>query len=268
MEQLLELLKAVQLQEGGTPVDLSLHPTIGEVLKKAIAHGSQTEKAKLYNELNGLKGQLSTATTELATLRAQQAQALQNAPAQSNPSTATNTPNTPGTSTDQLLTQVLERLGANNQNSNTGITKEDLAGMLSTTVNQVLPGLLQPLQEKLSTMERANLEEYRQRRLAELGDTVIPELVKGSTREEIEASIAPAREIASRYAPKGGGTQNPPTGTPPAAPTTQAPAVVNPPAAVQNPPANTRLIPDVSQMSDKEYAAQREELMRKLQTAV
>lgn len=266
MEQLLELLKAVQLQEGSSPVDLSLHPVIGEALKKAIAHGAQTEKTKLYNERNGLKGQVSTLNNELTALRAQQQQALQTAPAQSgNPSSASNAPQQPGnTTTDQLLAQVLAKLNTQqDQPTNGGITKEDLAGMLSTTVNQVLPGLLSPLQEKLAALEKGNLEEYRQRRLAELGDAVIPELVKGGTREEIESSIEVAKGIASKYAPKAA-EQNPPAGTPPVA----TPPVVTPPASVTNPPANMPAIPDVSKMSDKEYAAQRDELLRKLSTQV
>lgn len=58
---------------------------------------------------------------------------------------------------------------------------------------------LDTITERLNSTEKESVASYREKMLAELGESVIPELISGTTKEAIDASVAPAKAARSRY---------------------------------------------------------------------
>ena len=262
MEQILALLKSVTMPDG-TTADLSQNAILLDALKKGIAHGSQTERDKLYPEIDRLKAATKAApqvpvttptqtqpTMEeiLALLRPQQAQAAapQNAPQQ--------TPQPNGFNQEHIA--------------------EMMAQMFNERVPQILKAQLDPFTEQLTAIRNESLEAYRSRRLAELGNTIIPELVKGVSKEEIEASIEVSKSVMSRFSPT---PPTPPQQEPPQQAAQQQAAQPQqptyqrtppPPVIIPNGAQNGVGVADVKNLSMSEYAAQREQMLRNLGSLV
>jgi hypothetical protein len=270
MDQILELLQAVQIAEDGDPVDLSKNPVITEAIRKAMTKGAQTEKAKLYKDLETYKARV----TEL------EAQTGQNQPAGSEDALV-----------NKILAKMEDKLAtlmpANTSNSpaaptakpgepaanpapgaaSTGLNQEEqLAAMVSAAFNKVIPKILEPLQSKINDLEKGRVAEYKQQRLKELGGSIIPELVEGNSIEEIDASIKLAQELAKKY--NLGSQPAPPApapGTPPAQPATPPAPVIPPPANMPTPTSQQPDMPNAFKMTPEQYAAQRGSLLTQLQ---
>lgn len=238
MDQLLELLKAVILQDGGEPVDLSQNTTIRSALSAAIAQGAKTEKDKVMPDLTRLKTELGAATEELKILRAQKPSDVN---AALDEIRAALKQTTPAATTDPTIKP---------------LTKEDVAALLASAVNDVIPKLMQPIEAKLAGLEKESVESYRLRRIKELGDAIIPEVVSGDTIEAVEASITLAKDLAAKYL-----SQTPP----PVAPV--APPPVAPPA-LPTPPPGDPLVDQVKNLNKAQYAQQREGLFDQLKALV
>lgn len=253
--------------EHGT-ITLSVKET--PALKQLIASASAVEKAKLYETIDEYKTQLADSTKEIERLK-------QTATVQTSTAQPTNTPMVPnsnGTTNattpatvipsaaiqTQLKEARMEPAGAPGP-----ITQEQVNDMMLNAFKTHLPDLLKPYLDPLraatSQLSQEQVSSYREKRLAELGDTVVPELVVGNTKEEIEASIESAKAVRVRY--------NAAT-PPPAVPSTPAPA----PAATTVPPSNIPPLPqhrtpedtpvDIKGMSMEDFAKKREQLQSKL----
>jgi hypothetical protein len=156
---------------------------------------------------------------------------------------------------------------------------------------------LEPLLSANARNEEASLEAYKSKLLQENLGKVIPELVVGTTREEIDASLESSKSLCAKYAPQFGVTnieyqmQHAPIAkvTPPqvvnqtapqVAPNTVAPQTQTAPVTNANPetnaiapertvvlpssPASTEIAsteaPNVGSMSMDEFSRRREEL--------
>lgn len=281
-KDLLSKLKSVKLTEDGDPVDLSAIPEISDVLAEAIRKSGQVEKDKLYATQNSLKENIQKLTADL-----EAAKAIANAvPATTAPSTTPKPTTTPPTTVPPTTPQAAAPTTAA-----PGSTDAAVAEMLSNAFNNVVPGLiqkhLQPVLDKVSSLESESLSQYQERKTSELtaqGTLFIPELVSGKTKEEIDNSIANAIEVAKRYAsptapnptpnptPASPTPATPPTTTPtqavPPKPATTPPATPTPPPATPTPSSEPKSFPNVKEMSDADYAKQRERLMEGLKTVV
>jgi hypothetical protein len=255
MEQLIELLKNVTLADG-TTADLSQNLILVDVLTKAIAKGSQTEKDKLYPEIQTLKSQLAA---RVQTPPQQQPQQMGQPEIEATIARVLAQAN-PTTSPQYNASQPPQNPVGN------GMTKEEVAGMIASVFNEKMPNLLQtqlsPIMEQLNDVKLENVEQYRNRKLLELGNTVIPELVKGATKEQVDASIVEATSIAAKYAVAQTATPVQPTST---APTTVQPTVTTP---TQTPtPTSVTREPNYANMSQADYAKSREAILAGLQAS-
>lgn len=153
-------------------------------------------------------------------------------------------------------------------NASTPVTMEAVSELISKAFTDNLPGLLKqsidPFVKKLEATTQEQVADYRERRLRELNDSVIPELIKGSSKEEIEESIVNAIAVRQRYAtPAEPITPQVVQQTTPAArvPATPAPPV---PAKVEGNPPIPTAGEDIKNMSAEEFAKNRVALLSKL----
>lgn len=58
---------------------------------------------------------------------------------------------------------------------------------------------LDTITERLNSTEKESVASYREKMVAQLGESVIPELILGTTKEAIDASVATAKAARSRY---------------------------------------------------------------------
>lgn len=161
----------------------------------------------------------------------------------------------------------------------TFVTKQDLTETLKGTVEEVVRPVLQATQKQ----QEDELQQYRQKLINDNIATCIPDLVQGKTKEELDAALKHSIELRAAYptpstaqnpqqkvhdplvqaqldALKGGGTPTPPQTTNAQAPTPM------PPAAPRRPsPEASEGGSNVKQMSMKEFANERESLLRNLQ---
>ena len=255
----------IDVAEGQEPITLDVEntPALKDLVQAARIAGGQTEKTKLYDTIESLKKTNKELTDEVVTLKA--------APPVSTPPA---TPSPKGMNvTDAETTkrnQEIEARKKQNREESATLTQEDVNNLISKAFEDNLPQILQkavnPLVEKTKAIEQATLNEYKAKRLSELGDQVIPELIKGNTKEEIEESIASAIEIRSRYAgtpaaPVTPGNQ--PPETPPVVPTPQAAPVVVP--HIETPP---QMELDVKNMTPEQYKEQREKVLKEVSALV
>jgi hypothetical protein len=260
MEELIELLKTVQ--NGDSTVDLSNNAIVLDALRKAMAKGGQTEKDKAYSEI--------------ATLKAQLANSAQSAKPQGGQTT-------PEPTTLEQLMAILGKQGQTSQPipsatttpqpNGAGLTKEDVAQLMAEMFNARVPEILkkqlEPFTAQLTAIQSESLEQYRVRKIAELGNSVVPELVRGSSKEDIDASIELAKTIAARYGTQSQQTQPQPQGQAAQGqqpvgqqqPQRQPPPIVQPSAGAVQPT-------DVSKLSDAEFVNQRDAILRSLQSMV
>lgn len=162
----------------------------------------------------------------------------------------------------------------------TFVTADSLKETLSNTIKEVV----QPVLDATQRNEQNELKEYREKLIKENEATCIPELVKGNTKEELDASLQESIRIRSAYPSPSG--QQVPQGyqgdpnlqrqagqeqfKPQNTPTSQAQAPQNP--TPQAPAAPRYPAPDASQqgssprqMSMAEFAKQRDALKANLE---
>lgn len=162
----------------------------------------------------------------------------------------------------------------------TFVTADSLKETLSNTIKEVV----QPVLDATHRNEQNELNEYREKLIKENEATCIPELVKGNTKEELDAALKESIRIRSAYPSPSG--QQVPQGyqgdpnlqrqagqeqfQPQNTPTPQAQAPQNP--TPQAPAAPRYPAPDASQqgssprqMSMAEFAKQREALKANLE---
>lgn len=217
-------------------------------LQQFIQSIAKVEKTKLYSQMENLKAQIqSLGNVEI----------------------------TPEQKTDFDVDSLVEKL------KGTFVTADSLKETLSNTIKEVV----QPVLDATQRNEQNELNEYREKLVRENASTCIPELVKGSTKEEIDASLKESIRLRGAYpapgsqAPQYNGdpnlqkqaeqqqyqAQNTPTPAPAAQPK-------NPNPAPQVPAAPRFPAPDASkqsnsprQMSMSEFAKQRDALKANLE---
>ena len=74
----------------------------------------------------------------------------------------------------------------------------DISG-LKEEIMAEMRDLIQPLIDKTQKIEKNSVEEYREKVIAENADTCFPEMVKGNTIEEINASLLESKNLRAKY---------------------------------------------------------------------
>jgi hypothetical protein len=284
------------LQTANPGVQLTHLPRYSELMTQytnaqtqaAVSTAVKSEKDKLYKTIDTYKADLVTANGDKARLSAQvndyntkfQNISQQFAPQPNNP--AQPEPMAPITSqnfTPQNPTMAdVDRL---NKAQMAGISPQQFQEMMDKKFNETLPNMIQeavkPLMEAQQNLSQQTVESYKETRLKELGDTVIPEMITGSSKEEIEQSIQNSVAVRTRYNTQNAPQQVPPTHTPQVAqqqyvaPTpTPAPQIPQPNAVppaqtpiTQTPP-QASLVDNVKAMSSDDYAKHRAQMMSEL----
>lgn len=154
------------------------------------------------------------------------------------------------------------------------LTKDDLAS-LQSQFPEMVKGVVNPLLESVERNKVNEIEEYRNALITKNANVCIPELVKGTTKEELDASLAESIRIRQQYSsaptPQGpvhdplvkeqarvaGVTLNP---TPTPTPTPAMPPVPGRPAAQ---PGSQ---PSAKGMSMEEFAKNRDTLRKQLES--
>lgn len=163
----------------------------------------------------------------------------------------------------------------------TFVTKEDFQEMLPGVLKEVV----QPVLTATEQNRKNELEQYREKLISENIATCIPELVKGETKEELDASLKESIRIRAAYPTPSTAAIDPTkhvtdpliqkqvqemggqplTPTPQAAPApTAAPAPV-PPAAPRRPSPEVSGPQNVKQMPMSEFEKQRDALRQQLE---
>lgn len=163
----------------------------------------------------------------------------------------------------------------------TFVTKEDFQEMLPGVLKEVV----QPVLTATEQNRKNELEQYREKLISENIATCIPELVKGETKEELDASLQESIRIRAAYpTPSTAGIDptkhvidpliqkqaqemggRPLTPTPQAAPAPTAAPTPVPPAAPRRPSPEVSGPQNVKQMPMSEFEKQRETLRQQLE---
>lgn len=266
-------LKELQAQTPNVPANElpGFEALMTEYANASTANAVKTEKDKLYGTIEDFKKKNSELTQSNARLTTQVADynskfedLTKKVEGLIPPVTSANYK--PGELTPKEVADL-------NKQQQQGLTPEQVQAMLDKKFQEELPKIIQnslkPLVDVQSSLHQESVDTYRETRLKELGDTVIPELVTGNNKEEIEASIALSIATRSRYAvPQ---TITPPI-TAPITPQVQAPVapVVAPPSFTQvtSTPPSTSPLDALKGMSGAEFSKNRETLLKELQGLV
>jgi hypothetical protein len=210
-------------------------------LQTFIQAVSKVEKSKLYSQFESLKAQMK----ELGNV-----QVTENKPLD----------------TDSLVNALKEHF----------VTKEDLTTSLKSTVEEVV----RPVLDATKKTQEDELKAYREKLITENAATCIPDLVKGNTKEELDAALAESIRMRAAYPPPG--SQPPYSGDPniqktaqqegfqaetPLTPTPETPKVPAAPAVPHRPAPDASREPEgVKQMSIEEFAKKRDSLKSQLES--
>ena len=214
-------------------------------LQQFIQEVAKVEKSKLYTQFENLKAQIANLGKVRVT----------------------------GNSLD--VDTIVEKL------KGTFVTKEDFQEMLPGVLKEVV----QPVLTATEQNRKNELEQYREKLIGENIATCIPELVKGETKEELDASLQESIRLRASYptpstahidstkpvtdpliqkqAQEMGG--RPLTPTPQAAPAPTAAPTPLPPAAPRRPSPEVSGPQNVKQMPMNEFEKQREALKQQLE---
>lgn len=239
-------------------------------LRELVASVASIEKDKLYNRLedaNRKYQDLEKRLQELAQATPQpQSQAQSQSPTTSSPSPSSpasvyrQLPPETSTSSQEITPDMLRRLYA------------DMLQNFNTTLEEKLT----PIINTVKGLQEESLDEYRSRRIAESGDTIVPELVRGSNKSEIDNSLEESKKVRQRYlaSQSAAATQQSPVNT-----GVQTSAQTVPPTNAAVPPAQpapvvvqTRQTPDerklnIKNMSMEEFQKERQRLQEELRIA-
>lgn len=160
--------------------------------------------------------------------------------------------------------------------------KEDIL----SGVEEKVKAIVQPLLEQNRQIQTNSVEEYRNRLLADNAGNCFPELVKGNTKEELDASLNESKQLYDKYNPNAGNNGKPvvdpviqqqtaqlnntngQSNTPNAAPGsngTQTTQPVKTPTPVPNVPVTDATTTDIGKMSMEEFEKNRERLRREIE---
>lgn len=182
------------------------HPAIRSMVQKA----AKVEKDKVYETMESLRAENSR-------LKAAQTAPVQQPVHQE----------IPGMNTQS---QAQQFRAAHQQENQAPIDKEAIDSLIAKRFDEALPTILQqrvaPLEQTIEALKAENLQAYRDKRIAELGDAVMPEMIQGNTKEEIESSIELSKALRAKYAPTQPAAPQP--GTPAPATETTAPVAAAP----------------------------------------
>lgn len=284
-DQILKQLQNVEIGEGDNKqtIDLSQVQAVVDALRAAQDSASANERSRLQSSVDYHKEQVNSLRNQIETLSQQMASAA-----------ATNTATTTGSPTPQPSNQAPAQATASNGSQSTGAKSDQDFSAVMEQFKNLLKDNLTPLQQELANIKAESVSAYRERRMKELEKNKVPfiaEIVVGDTKEEVDAALNRAKDLALKYGLKPEGSPSPapqppanPGGAQPPAPnpapsatyTPQPPATppVAPPAAPSR-PANpsgsgggSDIVTRVAGMDDKEYAAQREQLLSNLKNLV
>ena len=129
-------------------------------LQQFIQSVAKVEKSKLYSKFEDLKNQI----INLGKVKVE---------------------NTPATDIDTIV----EKL------KGTFVTKDDLKENLSNVVKEVV----QPVLNATEQTRKNELEQYREKIIKENAAVCIPDLVKGETKEELDATLAQSIKLRASY---------------------------------------------------------------------
>lgn len=231
---------------GGITYRTSDNPDLQAFVSNIIAGTAQNEKTKLYAKIELLNSRVA----EMEASEKQIMLALENAKKN----------NVPAIDYD--------RIGE--------IVKSSLS-VIETNLSSKVGSLISPVVASIEKQEVKDLESYRTQLLRENDGKCMPELVSGTTKESIDASMKLSKEMFDKYKPvtatattetpvqtTTAPVQTTATTTQPVVETkevvTPAPFTVPP---VTNTPAQGTL-PDIKNMSQDEFAKNRKELHAKL----
>ncbi len=173
----------------------------------------------------------------------------------------------------------------------TGMNNGLSADEITSLVGEIVRAELKPLLDQNKIVQNESLEDYRKRLLEEAGDECIVSLVKGGTKEELDASmqlsksayaeantrnekivrdlqekiaankqtVDPLLEAEKAIAPTGESVDN---STAPV----QKPVIVAPVTKVTSQSATPPVPRNVKQMSMEQYAAERDTILREVQS--
>ena len=143
------------------------------------------------------------------------------------------------------------------------------ADSLKEAVTGCVKEVVQPVLDATQRTAQNEIEEYRKRLISENAATCIPELVKGNTKEELDAALAESIRLRQAYpSPVAQPVQEQiPANGQRLTPTPQAPAAAPqiPAAPRREAPAADANIPSAKQMSMTEFASKREALHQQLE---
>lgn len=214
-------------------------------LQQFIQEVAKVEKSKLYTQFENLKAQIANLGKVRVT----------------------------GNSLD--VDTIVEKL------KGTFVTKEDFQEMLPGVLKEVV----QPVLTATEQNRKNELEQYREKLISENIATCIPELVKGETKEELDASLQESIRIRAAYPTPSTAAIDPNkhvtdpliqkqaqemvgqplTPTPQAAPAPTAAPTSAPPAAPRRPSPEVSGPQNVKQMPMNEFEKQRESLKQQLE---
>jgi len=238
----LDSLKAIKIGENF--VDLSQNPEIAKIILDSTSAAELKVRNQLYPTISKLKDALAAG-------REIDSQAI---PANGVPLTT------------QTLAQTLSTPAA--PAANTSLTEDAIKQFIAAAINNSLPQLveakLNPVLEQVNSIQTLTVNDYKNRKMTELGELIIPEMITGKTVAEIDASIESSKAVRARFAT----TQNGQT------PATQTPAtttgVITPVVPVTPTPTTTAMpnaggdVINVSEMSMQDYAKQRDIILAAL----
>lgn len=214
-------------------------------LQQFIQEVAKVEKSKLYTQFENLKAQIAN----LGKVRV--------------------------TGNNLDVDTIVEKL------KGTFVTKEDFQEMLPGVLKEVV----QPVLTATEQNRKNELEQYREKLIGENIATCIPELVKGETKEELDASLKESIRIRAAYPTPSTAAIDPNkhvtdpliqkqaqemvgqplTPTPQAAPAPTAAPTSAPPAAPRRPSPEVSGPQNVKQMPMNEFEKQREALKQQLE---
>jgi hypothetical protein len=228
--------------EGELEIDLSSVKEYAEAIKSAKAEAAKAEKDKLYKQLEDSKMKILTLEQSLKTNSSEPVMAQ--TPTSTLGDTQTNKPM--NTLSEERVAELIAQ----------GITK---------AFSEKLPEALKPINEALIKTQQETLSEFRERRIKELGSEYTPFIeagfIKGSSKEEVEASIKSAKVALEGIMP----TPTPPpvqsqvTPIPGTTPISVTPPPA-PPVTTSLPPVNS-VLESVKNMTPEEYRRNRESIL-------
>lgn len=162
-----------------------------------------------------------------------------------------------------------------------GTELNEFKDALLASVRDIIRSEVTPLQDFVNKQNTESLDSYRARLIEANKTTCIPELVKGTTKEELDSSLAESVRLRSQYSPvdfsKPGGQENPHQHVP--AEVVNAANIAQQPNAVIPAPAVTILAPmgvsaiedaptDIAALSHEDFGKRRGELEAKMKSLV